>query len=107
MAVSVGILGYGRYVPDLRVTNEELALKFGTTAEKIERKAGIKARSLAPPNIATSDMAALASLEALKNTGTDPSEIGMILVATTTPDMVFPSTACLVQKAIGAKNAAA
>ena len=107
MTAGAGILGCGRYVPELRLTNEELALKFGTTAEKLERKAGIKARSRAPVNVATSDMAALASLEALKNAGTDPLEIGMILVATTTPDMVFPSTACLVQKAIGAKNAAA
>ena len=107
MTAGAGILGCGRYVPELRLTNEELALKFGTTAEKLERKAGIKARSRAPVNVATSDMAAKASLEALKNAGTDPVEIGMILVATTTPDMVFPSTACLVQKAIGAKNAAA
>ncbi len=107
MNAGAGILGCGRYVPELRLTNEELALSFGTTAEKIERKAGIKARSRAPQDMATSDMAALAAVEALKDAGTDPSEIGMILVATTTPDMVFPSTACLVQKAIGAHKAAA
>ena len=107
MAKSAGILGCGVYVPETRLTNEELALRFETATEKIERKAGIKARSIAPPDIATSDMATLAAIEALKNAGTDSLEIGMILIATTTPDMIFPSTACLVQKAIGAKNAAA
>lgn len=107
MAVSAGILGYGRYVPECKLTNEELALKFGTTADRIERKAGIKVRSIAPPDIATSDLAARAAMDALYDAGIDPSEIGMIIVATTTPDMIFPSTACLVQKAIGAKNAAA
>lgn len=107
MLKRAGVLGLGYCVPEPRLTNADLALRFGKTEDCLERKAGIKERRIAPPDTAASGLAAEASLKALKNAGTDPGEIGLILVATTTPDMVFPSTACLVQKALGAKNAAA
>ena len=107
MKRSAGIIGYGHYVPEPRLTNKELSKRFGITEDRIEKKAGIIERRIAQRDTATSDMAVAASQAALKKAMVPPSEIDLIIVATTTPDMIFPSTACLVQHAVGAKNAAA
>jgi 3-oxoacyl-[acyl-carrier-protein] synthase-3 len=104
---SAGIIGWGHYVPEPKVTNEELARRFGITEDSVEKKAGIIERRIAENDVATSDMAVIASQLALEKAKILPSEIDLIIVATTTPDMVMPSTACLVQHSIGAENAAA
>ena len=107
MKGGAGIIGCGYHVPEGRLTNKELSVRFGLPESCIESKAGIKERRIAPPGSASSDLGAAAARKALKNAGVRSEDIGLVLVATTTPDMVFPSTACFVQKAIGAKNAAA
>lgn len=104
---NVGIIGYGHCVPDMILTNTEIAQRFDKTEEWIKKRTGIKERRIAGDNIATSDLAIRASLIAIDKAGISPADIDLIIVATTTPDMVFPSTACLVQKDIGAKKAAA
>lgn len=104
---SIGIIGYGYYLPELVLTNHELAGRFGKTENWIEERTGIKERRITEYNVATSDMAIKASLMAMDKAEISPADIDLIIVATTTPDMVFPSTACLVQNGIGAHNAAA
>jgi 3-oxoacyl-[acyl-carrier-protein] synthase-3 len=104
---SVGILGYGYYLPELIMTNHELAIRFGKTENWIEERTGIKERRIAKYNTATSDLAIKAALAAIEKANLLPEDIDLIIVATTTPDMIFPSTACLVQNGIGACNAAA
>lgn len=104
---SVGILGYGYYLPELVLTNHELAGRFGKTENWIEERTGIKERRIAEYNVATSDLAIKAALAAIDKAKLLPEDIDLIIVATTTPDMMFPSTACLVQNGIGAYNAAA
>jgi len=104
---SVGILGYGYYLPDLVLTNHELAGRFGKTENWIEERTGIKERRITEFNVATSDLAVKAALSALDRANLSPGDIDLIIVATTTPDMIFPSTACLIQHGIGACNAAA
>lgn len=103
----VGILGYGHYLPDGTLTNHELAARFKKTEAWIEERTGIRERRIADVNIATSDMAVNAALSALEKAKLAPENIDLIIVATTTSDMVFPSTACLVQQKIGAVKAAA
>ncbi|HTG43589.1 MAG TPA: beta-ketoacyl-ACP synthase III, partial [Verrucomicrobiae bacterium] len=78
-----------------------------TSDEWIISRTGIKERRIAAENETTSDMAALAAMRAMKNAGVTPEEIDLIIVATITPDMMFPSTACLVQHKIGARRSAA
>jgi 3-oxoacyl-[acyl-carrier-protein] synthase-3 len=104
---SVGILGYGHYLPELVITNYELAKRFGKTEEWIEKRTGIKERRITKHNTATSDLAIKAALAAIDKANLLPEDIDLIIVATTTPDMIFPSTACLVQNGIGAYNATA
>lgn len=104
---SVGILGHGYYLPDLVLTNHELAGRFGKTGNWIEERTGIKERRITEFNVATSDLAVKAALSALDRANLSPGDIDLIIVATTTPDMIFPSTACLIQHGIGACNAAA
>lgn len=107
MINNVGIIGYGHYLPDLIVTNYEIAKRFGKTENWIEERTGIRERRKAENDIGASDLAIKAANAAIKKANILPEEIDLIIVATTTPDMVFPSTACLVQKGIGAYNAAA
>jgi len=104
---SVGILGLGSYVPAKIMTNNEIEQMVDTSDEWIIERTGIRERRIAAANEATSDLATAAALRALTDANVKPEEIDLIIVATVTPDMSFPSVACLVQKNIGAMHAAA
>jgi 3-oxoacyl-[acyl-carrier-protein] synthase-3 len=104
-ARTVRIAGMGKYTPPKVMTNDDFARIVDTSDEWITQMTGIKERHIADDDVATSDLAAAAAREALENAGVEPSDLDMILVATATPDMFFPSTACLVQAKIGAGNA--
>lgn len=99
------IIGTGSYMPSRVMTNDELSKIVDTSDEWITSRTGIKERRIAAENEATSDLASEAARRALENAGVKPEEIQLIIVATVTPDMFFPSTACFVQKKIGASNA--
>lgn len=104
-AEAVCIVGMGSYLPERILTNSDLEAMVDTTDEWIVTRTGIRERHLAGDDQASSDLAAEASRKALDAAGMQPSEIDMIVVATITPDMFFPSTACCLQKAIGAERA--
>ncbi|MGE5568064.1 MAG: beta-ketoacyl-ACP synthase III [Rhodospirillales bacterium] len=99
------ISALGCYVPPRVLTNFDLEKMVETSNEWILERTGIRERHIAAPEVATSDLAVSAAREALAQRGIDATEIEMILVCTVTPDMMFPSTACLVQKQLGAKGA--
>jgi 3-oxoacyl-[acyl-carrier-protein] synthase-3 len=103
---TVSIIGTGSYVPERVMTNAELEKLVETSDEWITSRTGIKERRIAAEGEFTSDMAAKAAQNALDNAGITAEEVDLILVATVTPDMFFPSTACFVQSKIGAKHAA-
>ena len=102
---TVSIVGTGSYVPEKILNNDELARLVDTSDEWITTRTGIKERRIAATNEYTSDMAAKAALAAIGQAGISAKEIELILVATATPDMMFPATACLVQTKIGATEA--
>lgn len=104
---AVGILGVGCYVPEKVLTNQDLEKIVDTSDEWITERTGIKQRHIAAPEEATSDLATKAALMALEDAKTSPEEIDLVIVGTASSDHIFPSTACLVQARIGAKNAAA
>jgi len=104
---SVSVVGVGAYVPAKALTNFELEKLVSTTDEWITSRTGIKERRIAAKDEFTSDLGAKAAQRAMKNAGVTADQIDLIIVATITPDMVFPSTACLVQQKIGALRAAA
>ncbi len=101
------ISGVGSYVPARILTNADLEKLVDTSDEWITSRTGIKERRLAAKNEFTSDLAANAALRALQKAGVTAEQLDLIIVATITPDMPFPSTACLVQRKIGAHRAAA
>ena len=103
---TVSIVGTGSYVPERVLTNADLSKIVDTTDEWITTRTGIKERRIAAKDEFTSDMAAKAAIAAMEQAKIDPKEIDLILLATATPDMVFPATACFVQTKIGAVNAA-
>lgn len=103
----VGIAGAGFYVPEKVVTNAELAEKVDTSDEWIQSRTGIKERRIAAEDQAASDLGVIAAQRALEDANIKPEEIDLILVATSSPDMVFPATACIIQNEIGATNAGA
>src|ERR1700726_2499526 len=103
---TVSIVGTGSYTPEKRLTNEDLSKIVDTSDEWITTRTGIKERRMAAKDEQTSDMATKAALRALEQAEVSPDQIDLILVATATPDMLFPATACFVQKKIGATNAA-
>jgi 3-oxoacyl-[acyl-carrier-protein] synthase-3 len=93
------------YVPPRLLTNADLERLVETTDDWILQRTGIRERHIVDPGVATSDLAAEASREAIRRAGLTPADIDFIVVGTTTPDMIFPSTACLVQTKIGATHA--
>ena len=101
------ITGTGSYLPERVVTNHDIEKLVDTSDEWIRQRTGIRERRIAEDNVATSDLCIHAARSAIKNAHINPLDIQMILVATVTPDTFFPSTACYVQKGIGAKNASA
>jgi len=103
---TVSIIGTGSYVPEKVLTNADLTRMVDTSDEWITTRTGIKERRVAAKDENTSDMATQAALKAIEQAKISPKEINLILVATATPDMLFPATACFVQKKIGASNAA-
>src|SRR5438445_8396602 len=103
---TVSIISTGSYVPEKILTNEDLSRIVDTSDEWITTRTGIKERRVAAKGEDTSDMATEAALKALEQAKISAKEINLILVATATPDMLFPATACFVQKKIGATNAA-
>lgn len=105
--MNAGILGLGKYVPEKIVTNFDLEKVLDTNDEWIRTRTGIQERRIARENEDSSDMAFEAAKEALENSGISPEQIGLILVATVTPDRAFPSVACQLQERLGASNAAA
>jgi 3-oxoacyl-[acyl-carrier-protein] synthase-3 len=106
--MSIKILGTGSYLPPKVVTNEDLARKLETTDEWIYSHTGIHSRHVAGEGESTSTMAAAAGRAALEAAGVKPEEIGLIVLATSTPDFnPFPSTACIVQGLLGCTNAGA
>jgi 3-oxoacyl-[acyl-carrier-protein] synthase-3 len=101
------IVGTGSYVPTRVLTNADLEKMVDTSDEWIQTRTGIQTRHIAAEHEATSDLALHAARKALEAAALDPADLDMILVATITPDMVFPSTACLLQDRLGAKRAGA
>jgi 3-oxoacyl-[acyl-carrier-protein] synthase III len=100
------ITGTGSYLPPRRLTNAELAAELATKGvetsdEWIVERTGIRARHFAAPDVSSSDLAVAAAKHALEAAGLRPSDIDLIIVATSTPDMVFPSVACIVQNKLG------
>ena len=98
------IAGTGSFLPSAPVTNDELAKRVDTSDEWIRTRTGIRQRHLAAPGQTASDLALEASRNAIAAAGIDAGDIDLIIVATSTPDFVFPSTACLLQAKLGVKG---
>jgi 3-oxoacyl-[acyl-carrier-protein] synthase-3 len=98
------IVGTGSYLPQKVLTNRDLELAVDTTDEWIYTRTGIRQRHIAADDEKTSDLALKASRSALRAAGIAPGDLDLIVMATTTPDMVFPSTACLLQAKLGVRN---
>lgn len=105
--INVGISGVGSYVPEKILTNDDLAKIVDTSHDWIVERTGIHERRIVEDHIATSDIGTIAAKNALEDANIKPEEIDLIIVATVTADYALPSTACIVQKNIGAIKAAA
>jgi 3-oxoacyl-[acyl-carrier-protein] synthase III len=105
--MNAGIIGVGSYLPEKIVTNFDLEKIVDTNDEWIKTRTGIEERRIAADDMNTSDMAYEAAKSALESANIKPEEIGLILVATVTPDQPFPTISCMLQERLGAKNAAA
>ncbi len=101
----VKIAGLSTFVPPRVLTNDDLEKLVETSNEWILQRTGIKERHIVDPGVATSDLAREAALGAMHQAGVTADQIGFIVVGTTTPDTIFPSTACLLQDKIGARHA--
>jgi 3-oxoacyl-[acyl-carrier-protein] synthase III len=101
----VKISGLSTFVPPRVLTNADLEKLVNTTNEWILQRTGIRERHIAEPGVATSDLAKIAAEGAMQEAGITPDQVGFIVVGTTTPDTIFPSTACMLQTKIGARNA--
>ena len=99
------IASLATYVPPKLVTNADLEKLIDTTDEWIRERTGIRERHVVDRGVATSDLATEAAVKAIQRAGLSPDDIGLIIVGTVTPDMMFPSTACLLQAKIGARHA--
>ena len=95
------IIGTGSYLPARRMTNDDLSKIVDTSDEWIATRTGIRARHIAAPEEQTSDLAVQAATRALANADIQATDIDLIIVATSTPDMTFPATACIVQNKLG------
>ncbi|MDP3482941.1 MAG: beta-ketoacyl-ACP synthase III [Sulfuricella sp.] len=98
------IIGTGGYLPEKILTNHDLAQMVDTSDEWVFSRTGIRERHIVAENQTTSDLAFEASQRAIEMAGVDPQSIDLIIVATTTPDFVFPSTACILQEKLGIKS---
>ncbi|MDV6376916.1 ketoacyl-ACP synthase III [Sporosarcina sp. GW1-11] len=105
--MKAGLLGIGKFVPPTIVTNADLEKRIDTSDEWIRTRTGIQERRIADETIDTSDMAYEAAKDALEAANIRPDQLGLILVATVTPDYTFPSVATMVQERLGATGAAA
>ena len=103
--ITANITAVGKYLPEKKLTNKHLEKILDTSDEWIQDRTGIQTRRIASKNEATSDLCINAIKELLNKKNIDPNDIDAIIVATVTPDMMFPSTACIIQKKIGANNA--
>jgi 3-oxoacyl-[acyl-carrier-protein] synthase-3 len=101
------IAGTGSYLPEKLLTNDDLAKLVDTSDEWIQSRTGIRERHIAAPGQTAGDLGYEAALRAMEAAGIQASDIDMIVVGTTTPDLIFPSTACLIQARIGAEGCAA
>jgi len=101
------LTGLGYAVPDRVLTNVQLEQMVDTDNEWIVQRTGIRERRIADASTATSDLALAAARSALADAGVSAAEVDLIIVATVTPDYAFPATACLIQRELGAWNAAA
>lgn len=104
---SIGITGIGAYVPEKILTNDDISRMVETSDEWITDRTGIKERRIAAVEEAASDLALPAARKALEQAGVEAAELDLIIVATATPDMLFPATAAIVAEELGAKQAAA
>ncbi len=102
---TVSIIGTGSYVPEKVLTNQDLEKMVETSDEWIYSRTGMRERHIAAAGQATSDLGTGAAMAALADAGIEAGELDLLIVATLSPDMFFPSTACFVQEKIGAKNA--
>lgn len=102
----IGIVGVGMNVPKKVLTNVDLEKMVETSDAWIVERTGIRERRICEPGTATSDLAYPAAVDALKQAGLQPADIDLIIVGTTSPDMIFPSTACVLQHRLGAAAAA-
>ena len=107
MTVYSRIVGTGSYLPAKILTNKDLERMVDTTDEWVFTRTGIRQRHVAADNENSSDLALAASRRAIEAAGISPQDVGLIVVATTTPDMVFPSTACILQAKLGIRNSPA
>jgi len=98
------IIGTGSYLPAKVVTNADLAASMDTSDEWIQQRTGIRQRHIAADNESASDLALQAARRALEMAGITADKLDLVIVATTTPDMVFPSTACILQSKLGIKG---
>lgn len=107
MSLKAVVLGCGTYLPERVLTNDDLAKRVDTSDKWIRERTGIRERHIAAEGEFTSDLAVAASRNALEMAGFSPSDIDLVVVATTTPDLTFPATAAIVQAKLGIENGAA
>lgn len=103
----MGIVGMGHYVPSRVLTNRDLESILDTSDEWIRSRTGIAERRQAAADECTSDMGAEAAVRALRDAGLEAGDVDLVVCATSTPDMLMPATACLIQERLGARNAGA
>ena len=103
--VPVKIAGVAPAIPERVLSNKDLEKMVETNDQWIVERTGIKTRHIVDPGVATSDLAAIAAKKVIEDAGVDPGDVDLIIVATITPDMALPATACLVQHKIGASKA--
>lgn len=107
LAFGVGVLGAGKSIPEKKLSNQELEIRWGVPEGTIESKTGVRTRYVVQPHEKNSELSARAALMALEKAGVSPNEVGLIITCTFTGDYVYPAVSCKIQELIGAKNAGA